>query len=71
MQQIDLQQIFLESANEVLETMFFIGIESENAGDELVPQVSAELSFHGVRSGKFGVQHRICNVSVWHGKWGR
>jgi len=58
MQQIDvdLQQIFLESASEVLETMFFTGIESEAGSDLPVPQVSAELVFRGVQSGKFGVQ---------------
>lgn len=58
MQQIDLdlQQVFLESAGEVLETMFFTGIETEAGSDVPAPQVSAELVFRGVRSGKFGVQ---------------
>src|SRR6516165_5606341 len=54
--EVDLQQIFLESAGEVLETMFFTGIESEGAGELPAAQVSSELVFRGVRSGKFGVQ---------------
>ena len=56
MQRTDLQQIFYESASEVLETMFFAGITNEDsqpAGDALI---SAELIFHGTPSGRFGIQ---------------
>jgi CheY-specific phosphatase CheX len=56
MPEIDFQQIFLEAASEVLETMFFAGVEERPATDEGVPQVAAELGFHGSPSGRFGVQ---------------
>ncbi len=56
MQRTDLQQVFLESASEVLETMFFTGVEDENADDENVSKVSSVLGFNGKMSGKFGVQ---------------
>ncbi|HEX4773875.1 MAG TPA: chemotaxis protein CheX [Bryobacteraceae bacterium] len=58
MQQIDLdlQQIFLESASEVLETMFFTGIESEGPSELRSAEFSAELVFRGIPSGRFGVQ---------------
>jgi CheY-specific phosphatase CheX len=56
MQPIEIQKIFLESASEVLETMFFTGIEDENASDADITKVSAELGFNGHPSGKFGVQ---------------
>jgi CheY-specific phosphatase CheX len=56
MQGIDLQQIFYESASEVLETMFFAGVteeDSQPAGNALI---SAELTFQGNPSGRFGIQ---------------
>lgn len=56
MPQIDLPQIFLESAGEVLETMFFTAVESESTGESAPAEVSAELRFQGMRSGEFGVQ---------------
>jgi CheY-specific phosphatase CheX len=56
MRSTDLQQIFLESASEVLETMFFTGVVEDNAEQDKVKMVSAELTFHGNPSGRFGVQ---------------
>jgi CheY-specific phosphatase CheX len=56
MQPTDLQQIFQESASEVLETMFFAGVAEEAAEESDVALVSAELTFHGSPSGKFGVR---------------
>jgi chemotaxis protein CheY-P-specific phosphatase CheC len=56
MRSTDLQQIFLESASEVLETMFFTGVVDDSAEQESVRVVSAELTFHGNPSGRFGVQ---------------
>ena len=52
----DLPQILLESATEVLETMFFTGILDENAEETAPELVSAELLFRGSPSGRFGVR---------------
>jgi CheY-specific phosphatase CheX len=60
---IDLKEILLEATNEVLEVMFFTGVEDQNALDDSVPKVAAELGFHGQPSGRFGV-----NVSLEAGK---
>jgi CheY-specific phosphatase CheX len=54
--QADLQQIFVESASEVLETMFFTGVVEEDSSEDETAMVSAELTFHGSPSGKFGVR---------------
>jgi CheY-specific phosphatase CheX len=56
MPRTDLQQIFLESVGEVLETMFFTGIVEEDSKEESDSLVSAELVFHGHPSGRFGVR---------------
>ncbi|MDQ2842085.1 MAG: chemotaxis protein CheX [Acidobacteriota bacterium] len=56
MPRTDLQQIFLESVGEVLETMFFTGVVEEDSNEESDSLVSAELTFHGNRSGRFGVR---------------
>jgi Chemotaxis phosphatase CheX len=57
MRRTDVQQIFLESASEVLETMFFTGVAEEDSeegcGDSLM---CAELAFRGSPSGRFGVR---------------
>jgi CheY-specific phosphatase CheX len=50
-----LQQIFLESASEVLETMCFVGVLGDTQSGEADP-VSAELRFRGNPSGYFGVR---------------
>jgi CheY-specific phosphatase CheX len=57
----DIEEIFLESASEVLETMFFTGVEAaipfaEAAGSPHSPLLSAELAFRGSVSGTFGVR---------------
>ena len=52
-----LQQIFIESASEVLETMFFVGALGESSEPPVAADlVSAELIFNGAPSGRFGVQ---------------
>lgn len=51
-----LQQVFFESAAEVLETMCFMGVLGQSAALEHGELVSAEVSFHGTPSGLFGVQ---------------
>jgi CheY-specific phosphatase CheX len=51
-----LNEIFFQSASEVLETMCFVGVLGENAGVEDVDPISAELVFQGSPSGRFGVQ---------------
>jgi CheY-specific phosphatase CheX len=56
MPRTDLQQIFLESASEVLETMFFTGVADENGEEHGQSLLSAELAFHGNPSGQFGVR---------------
>lgn len=56
MSQIDFQQIFLNSASEVLETMFFTAVAEEEAGDDEAQAISAKLAFHGLTSGEFGVR---------------
>jgi CheY-specific phosphatase CheX len=56
MPRTDLQQIFLESAGEVLETMFFTGVVDEESTEESDSLVAAELTFHGSPSGRFGVR---------------
>ena len=56
MPRTDMQQIFLESVGEVLETMFFTGIVEEDSKEESDLLVSAELAFHGSPSGRFGVR---------------
>jgi CheY-specific phosphatase CheX len=56
MPRTDLQQIFLESAGEVLETMFFTGVVEEDSKESGVAMVSAELAFLGTLSGRFGVR---------------
>lgn len=51
-----LAKIFLQAAGEVLETMCFVGVigeTPETAGGRLI---SAELTFRGNPSGRFGVQ---------------
>ncbi|MBV9266124.1 MAG: chemotaxis protein CheX [Acidobacteriaceae bacterium] len=56
MQGTDLQRIFLESASEVLETMFFTGVAEENSEEASGTLLCAELSFRGRPSGRFGVR---------------
>ena len=56
MPQTDVQQIFLESASEVLETMFFTGVADEDMPEDSASLLCAELSFHGRPSGRFGVR---------------
>jgi CheY-specific phosphatase CheX len=56
MPQIDVQQIFLESAGEVLETMFFTGVAEDNIEEDAASLICAELTFHGQPSGRFGVR---------------
>lgn len=56
MSRIDLQRVFLESAGEVLETMFFTGVADETGEENSLPLISAELAFHGNPSGRFGVR---------------
>lgn len=56
MLQIDIQQVFLEAASEVLETMFFTGIAEENGVESDTALISAELTFRGRPSGRFGVR---------------
>ena len=55
MQPSNLRQIFEDSANEVLETMFFTGVSGETAEGVPGPHFSAELSFRGSPSGRFGI----------------
>jgi CheY-specific phosphatase CheX len=52
----ELQQVFLESASEVLETMCFVGVLGEQAEPAGADLISAELAFNGKPSGRFGVQ---------------
>ena len=56
MQPTNWQDIFLQSANQVLETMFFTGLSDECKEDSAEAQLSAELSFRGSSSGKLGVE---------------
>ena len=56
MQPTNWQDIFLQSANEVLETMFFTGLSGECTEDSAAAQLSAELAFRGSSSGKLGVE---------------
>lgn len=55
MQRTDFHQIFLESASEVLETMFFTAVLGDHAEAELAGMVAVALGFHGDSSGKFGI----------------
>ena len=64
MPRTDLQQIFLESASEVLETMFFTGVAEEDSQEDSVPFLSAELSFHGSPSGRFGIRMPVVTARV-------
>jgi CheY-specific phosphatase CheX len=56
MPRTDLQKIFLESASEVLETMFFTGVADENSREDMGSVISAELTFLGSPCGRFGVR---------------
>lgn len=56
MPQIDFQQVFLHSASEVLETMFFTGVAGEEANEEPGRTISAKLKFDGNASGEFGIR---------------
>ena len=56
MQGSDLQRIFFESASEVLEAMFFAGVTEEVSQPVGNAVISAELTFHGNPSGRFGIQ---------------
>lgn len=56
MPQIDVQRILLESASEVLETMFFTGVAEEDSSEDAQSLICAELTFHGKPSGRFGVR---------------
>lgn len=56
MPQTDVQRVFLESASEVLETMFFTGIAEEEMEEDAASLICAELTFHGSPSGRFGVR---------------
>lgn len=56
MPQIDVQRIFLESASEVLETMFFTGVAEDDIQEDTALLLCAELTFHGSPSGRFGVR---------------
>jgi CheY-specific phosphatase CheX len=51
-----LEKVFIESASEVLETMFFVGVLGENTESATPDPVSAELIFNGEPSGRFGVR---------------
>ncbi len=52
----DVQEVFLSSASEVLETMFFTGVMEQEATEDGSPVVAAELTFRGKPSGRFGVR---------------
>lgn len=56
MQPIDLQQVFLESTTEVLETMFFTTVTPEPPEEPAHEFVAAELTFRGSPSGRFGIR---------------
>lgn len=56
MPQIDVQRVFLESASEVLETMFFTGVADENKVEDAASLICAQLAFHGSPAGRFGVR---------------
>lgn len=56
MPQVDVQRVFLESASEVLETMFFTGVAEEDMVEDAAALICAELEFHGSPSGRFGVR---------------
>ena len=52
-----LQQAFVQSASEVLETMCFVGVLRETSELESAEDlISAELIFNGHPSGRFGLQ---------------
>lgn len=51
-----LQQIFLQSAGEVIETMCFVAVLGEDAGPATADLISAELVFNGSPAGRFGVR---------------
>lgn len=55
MPQTNFEQVFLEAASEVLETMFFTGVEAGDASED-GEILSAELTFTGHISGRFGVR---------------
>lgn len=52
----DVREVFLSSAAEVLETMFFTGVMEREATESDVRLVAAELMFSGKPSGRFGVR---------------
>ena len=56
MQSSNLRQILENSANEVLEAMFFTGVSGEAAETVPGPHLSAELAFRGTPSGCFGIE---------------
>ena len=52
----ELHQMLSDSAESVLETMFFTGLIGDaEPGESSAAQISASLSFHGTPSGSFGV----------------
>jgi hypothetical protein len=56
MQSIDFEQVFLNAATEVLETMFFVDVLPEGGPEDGASMLSAELQFQGRVSGRFGVR---------------
>jgi CheY-specific phosphatase CheX len=56
MPQTDVQKVFLESASEVLETMFFTGVAEEETVEDAASLICAELTFKGNPCGRFGVR---------------
>jgi CheY-specific phosphatase CheX len=53
----ELDQMLLDSAVEVLETMFFTAVAGDAAPeDSTAPRISARLTFRGNRPGTFGVR---------------
>ena len=64
MPRTDLQQIFLESASEVLETMFFTGVADENGEEDAASLLAAELTFHGNPCGRFGVRMPVATARL-------
>lgn len=59
-----LQRVFLESASEVLETMCFVAVLGDQKEAVHADLVSAELTFKGDPSGRFGVQVPAATGSI-------
>jgi Chemotaxis phosphatase CheX len=56
MQEADLRQIFLESADEVLGAMFFTAVSADACEEPGVDHIAAELAFRGSPCGRFGIE---------------